>query len=292
MLKPKFPFLPEGRERIGILPWVIAVMMYLTGLTSVGGLNLFGAVDNWGSELQSKLTVQISVADEALRNEQVSASLEVLNDTRGVLAANPISDEEIVGLLEPWLGIGNIIDDLPVPALIDVTLDPAAPASLETLRERLMLSAPDATIDDHDKWLGQVKRLVTVLMVTLSFILGLVLLATVAIIVFGTHSRLSMYKKTVEIMHLIGADDGLISKEFEWRFLAQGLRGGLIGAFAALATLFALSIASGFGGNDLLPSITLDLNALLTLAMIPALSAVMTMITARVTVRRALSRMV
>ena len=292
MLKPRFPFLPEGRERIGILPWVIAVMMYLTGLTSVGGLNLFGAVDNWGSELQSKLTVQISVTDEALRDEQVAAAIDSLESTRGVISAERVSEADVLGLLEPWLGVGNIIDDLPVPALIDVTLDPAAPASLETLKERLMLSAPDAVIDDHQNWLGQVKNLVTVLMMTLAFVLALVLLATVAIIVFGTHSRLSMYKNTVEIMHLIGADDRLISKEFEWRFLAQGLRGGVIGAFAALATLFALSFASGFGGEDLLPSITLDLKALATLAISPVLSAVMTMMTARVTVRRALSRMV
>lgn len=292
MLKPRFPFLPEGRERVGLLPWVIAVMMYLTGLTAVGGVSLYGALGAWSGQLQQRVTVQIITPDDGLREEQTQAALDTLSQIRGVSSARRLSDDEVNLLLEPWLGGGNLVDDLPVPTLIDVELDEAAPATLATLRDRLHQDAPGATLDDHQQWLAQVKRLVSVLVFTLIFILALVLMATVAIVVFGTRSRLAMYDGTVEIMHLIGADDGQISKEFEWRFLNQGLRGGAMGAFAALVTLFALSLSSGFGEMALLPTLTLDLQNLLLLLLIPLISAVMTMVTARLTVMRALKRMV
>lgn len=292
MIKPRFPFLPEGRERVGLLPWVIAVMMYLTALSAVGGIMLYGALGSWSGELQQRVTVQIIAAEDALREEQTDAAIELLSDIRGVASVQRLSDAEVNLLLEPWLGGGNLVDDLPVPVLIDVELDARAPASLETLRDRLRNAAPNAVLDDHQQWLGQVKRLISVLVFTLAFILSLVLAATVAIVIFGTRSRLSMYDQTVEIMHLIGADDRQISREFEWRFLNQGLRGGAIGAFAALVTIFALSLSSGFGDSAFLPNLTLDMPMLFLLLMVPPLAAVMTMLTARITVMKSLKRMV
>jgi len=292
MMKPRFPFLPEGRERIGLLPWVIAVMMYLTGLSAVGGIMLYGALGAWSGELQQRVTVQIITAEDALREEQSDAAIAALSEIRGVASVQRLSDADVNLLLEPWLGGGNLVDDLPVPVLIDVELDARAPASLDTLRDRLRNAAPNAVLDDHQQWLGQVKRLISVLVFTLAFILALVLAATVAIVIFGTRSRLSMYDQTVEIMHLIGADDRQISREFEWRFLNQGLRGGAIGAFAALVTLFALSLSSGFGDSAFLPNLKINIPVLFLLLMIPPLAAIMTMLTARITVMKSLKRMV
>lgn len=292
MIKPRFPFLPEGRERVGLLPWVIAVMMYLTSLSAVGGVMLYGALGAWSGELQQRVTVQVITAEDGLREEQAEAAINALSTIRGVASVQRLSDADVGLLLEPWLGAGNLVDDLPVPALIDVELDARAPASLDTLRDRLRNAAPNAVLDDHQQWLGQVKRLVSVLVFTLVFILALVLAATVAIVIFGTRSRLSMYDQTVEIMHLIGADDRQISREFEWRFLNQGLRGGAIGAFAALVTLFALSLSSGFGDSAFLPDLTINMPMLLLLVMIPPLAAIMTMLTARITVMKSLKRMV
>lgn len=291
MLKNRFPFLPEGRERIGLLPWVIAVMMYLTGLSAVGGVLLYGALEDWSGELQQRVTVQIIAPEDAMREEQAEAALTALADMRGVKAAQRLSDTDVNLLLEPWLGGGDLVDDLPVPVLIDVELDARAPASLDTLRDRLRNAAPNAVLDDHQQWLGQVKRLVSVLVFTLVFILALVLMATVAIVIFGTRSRLAMYEQTVEIMHLIGADDRQISREFEWRFLNQGLRGGAIGAFAALVTLFALSLSSGLGDSAFLPGIEVNLPVFLLLLIVPAIAALMTMLTARITVMKSLKSM-
>lgn len=292
MLRPKFPFLPEGKSSGGILPWVIAVMMYLTALAAIGSLALSKGMSAWSGELDLRLTVQVVHDVERIRNEQVDAVIDALSKTRGVASVQRLSNDETAALLEPWLGEGAALDDLPVPALIDVELDPLAPATPETLGEILARVAPDARLDGHSRWLGQVKRLGGVIVGTLSVILALVLLATIAIVVFGTRARLAMYDQTVEIMHLIGADDALIAREFQWRFLLQGLRGGLIGALAALFTLFLLGLSGGSSELGLLPQIEFDFEMLVILLSVPLISGLLTMITARATVLRALHRLV
>ncbi|MFZ5608063.1 MAG: cell division protein FtsX [Pseudomonadota bacterium] len=292
MMRPPFAFLPEGRAAKGLLPWVIAVMMYLSALAAVGGLALSFAMATWSGELDRRLTVQIVTPDAAARKAQQEAAVKALAAMRGVAAARALDAEETARLLEPWLGAGNVVADLPVPALIDIELDAMAPATPATLRQALARVAPDARLDDHQRWLGEVRRLLGVVIATLAVIFLLVVLATIAIVIFGTRARLAMYDQTVEILHLIGASDGAIAREFQWRFLLQGLRGGLIGAGAALVTLLILGVVAGRLDAGLLPSLRLDLSILAVIALIPFLAGLLTMATARFTVLHALKRMV
>ena len=50
--------LPEGRLA-GPMPWVIAIMMFLTVLAAAAGLGLGGAAASLGQDLGGRLTVQI-----------------------------------------------------------------------------------------------------------------------------------------------------------------------------------------------------------------------------------------
>ena len=52
----------------------------------------------------------------------------------GVTEVRPFSREELAKLLEPWLGSGLALDDLPVPRVIVVKLAPDANVDLAGLR--------------------------------------------------------------------------------------------------------------------------------------------------------------
>ena len=79
----------------------------------------------------------------------VAEVLRILNATPGVRAAEPMPAAEIERLLEPWLGAAASLSDLPVPALISVTLDAAAPPDLNSLSRRIAEAAPGAELNRH-----------------------------------------------------------------------------------------------------------------------------------------------
>lgn len=291
MLTPRFRFLPQGRDSGGLLPWVIAVMMYLCALGLAIGMALEQSVHGWSAAMARQVTVQIATADDGSRDAQRAAAVRALQTVPGVRAVKAMSAAETVGLLEPWLGVGNVSADLPVPAMINVDLDAASPADLDSLRRALKGAAPDAVVDDHQRWLGDLTKLARVIEVTVYIIFVLLVLATVAIVIFGTRSRLATYRPTIEIMHMMGAEDRLIAGEFQYRFMLHGFRGGLIGAVAALLTLLAIMLLTNRLADGLLPMLNVRPVNIAALLGIPLLSAVVTMITARLTVVQALREM-
>ena len=113
-------FLPSENIHGRLLPWVIAVMVFLAGLAMLVALGLQMTARTWHQGLAQSLTVQVINADRTARDKEVAAALAELRKTPGVASAEEETGEEVAALLEPWLGKGNVGPDLPIPALIDV----------------------------------------------------------------------------------------------------------------------------------------------------------------------------
>ena len=290
----KLSFLPSGKDRDSgsLLPWVIAVMVYLSALALVGSLGLHGTVSRWTVDITHTLTVQISNPDSAARSSQAQAAVTRLTATPGVTSAHILGKAEIDKLLEPWLGQGNVTDDLPVPVLIDVTVDPHMVINKSALAASLRQVAPDATLDDHQQWIGQLMMLANIIEITAIGIVFLILLATIIIVMFGAKAGMSSHHETIETLHIMGARDGTIAAAFQRRFMVYGLKGGVFGLILAGVTVGALiNVASNLGGGLLLPT-TLSTTEIATLVALPFLAGLIAMLTARFTVMSALARMV
>ena len=65
--------------------------------------------------------------------------------------------ETAEALLRPWVG-DAVLPDLPLPYLVTVRLDRAAPASAVSLSRALAEAGVDATVDDHSLWRREVER--------------------------------------------------------------------------------------------------------------------------------------
>lgn len=282
--------LPDSsKESLGILPWVIAVMVYLCALAMAGGFGLRGAASNWTADLAQKATLQISAADPANRDTLAGQALAAIAHMDGIANVQMVSKAQIASLLEPWLGTGNVTDDLPVPALIDITLNNGTSADqLAAIESRARTIVPGAKLDTHQQWLGELTTLTRSISWTANLIVVLVALATAAIVAFGTRSGLASHRPTIEILHMMGAPDVLIANEFQRRFLIQGLLGGVIGLLFALMTIFGLGILAQRAGQGLIASVSLSPFIWICLILLPIFSAALTMLTARITVFRAL----
>lgn len=288
----KQPVLVPDSEGAGrFLPWVIAVMTFLATLMMAGALATDTAIRGWNTSLTGTLTVEIAADPDADMGARVEDAVTLLRATAGIRDARPLPRDEIALLLEPWLGQNNLIDDLPVPRLIDVQLDDAHDLDIERLSERLAERVPGARVDDHTAWLDRLVHLARGLQLLAAGIVLLIGLAMTCVVVFATRAAFAAHHDVIEVLHLIGARDAYIARDFQNHALAMGLRGGLAGLVLAALTLVPLAYAANDLGMSVLPDLPWPPLPTALLLLIPAAAALIALITARTTVLRALSRM-
>jgi cell division transport system permease protein len=282
--------LPEGRLA-GPMPWVIAIMMFLTVLAAAAGLGLAGAASRLDDQIGSRITIQVVEADPVLRDRQAAAAAAALTGLPGVVAVRPVPDAEIQALLEPWLGAGLTRTDLPVPALIDIDLTPEARARIDRLRGIVAAVAPAARVDDHAQWLAPLARLIG----TLQWLaVGLVLLmvgATAATVVLAARAALDTHRNTIEILHLMGATDLQVARLFQRRIALDALFGGLVGFILGGLVLIAIGDRVTALGSELLGSAAIPPQGWFVLIALPAFGVLLAMLVARLTILRALGRL-
>jgi len=277
----------EGASRY--LPWVIAVMVFLGALAIAVSATLNRAVNYVEDNVRGSVTVELPAmsGDQQARTGRAVA---LLRSTAGVISVRPLKKGEMVALLEPWLGRGNVSDDLPIPQLIDVTLDKDYPADMTFLEQRLQKEVPGARVDDHQHWLGKFSRFSGIVQV-LTFGAIILVITTIAIVVvFSAHAALASHRSIVELLHLIGAHDQFVAQHFQRSALMLGLKGGVIGISAA-----ALAIAVIWQSVSAILPATEDWlsNAILIilLVLLPIVAALAASLTVRLAVMRTLKRM-
>lgn len=290
MLRP-IRFLPSENIHGRLLPWVIAVMVFLAGLAMLVALGLQMTAHTWHQGLAQSLTVQVINADSTARDKEVAAALAELRKTPGVASAEEETGEEVAALLEPWLGKGNVGPDLPIPALIDVRVADGHKVDAAALGAALAKVAPSARVDAHERWLADLLVLMRIVQWVGGMIVALVGLATVAIIIFATRAGLATHRETVEIVHMMGAKDSTIAGAFQWRFLWVGIKGAIIGLLALGAGMGIVHLINQRLEGALLPQLVPPPEVLASLLILPIVAGLLTMLTARFAVMRALSDM-
>jgi cell division transport system permease protein len=237
------------------------------------------------------VTVSLPSIEDAGRGErEMAAAIAMLNATRGVVSAVPVPPEELKALVEPWLGTAKPEVDLPLPRLIDVTLDPRAKPDLPALQERLGAVIQGATIGVEAMSRDRAERL-AIFFRTWSRALGsAALLAMLALVGLITLASLRMNGDNVELLRFMGARDRHLAREFERHALLSSLQGGVIGFALALLTVVGLLYSSR--RMDLAEAIELGLRPLdwLLLACLPVIIALLAMAVARITAHWGLAR--
>ena len=282
--------LPEGRLA-GPMPWVIAIMMFLTVLAAAAGLGLRNAARSLDADIGDRITIQIVEANPDFREAQARIAIDTLRKLAGVRAIRRIEAEEMRTLLEPWLGAGGLDADLPVPVMIDVDLAPEAYHRLDSIRAAVVDVAPSARVDDNAQWLAPLAKLIDALKWLASGLVLLMIGATAATVVLAARAALDTHRATIEVLHLMGATDIQVARLFQRRIALDALFGGIVGLAAAAAVLTVIGYRIGALGSELLGSAGLPLANWLILAALPAGGVVLAMLVARVTILRALGRL-
>ena len=282
-----------------LLPWIIALMVYLAALALAVVMVVDAVVGGWDQGLSGTMTVQImpdiSTSEPAEKRwaknaKALDRTLALLRGTPGVISAESLSVEETFSLLAPWLGEGSQVDDLEIPRLVDVRVDPETGPDITTVKQRLM-GIPGVLVDDHGLWLESLVKLARSVEVIALAIVFCISLAAMATVVFTTRSGITVHHGTIEVLHLIGAQDVYIARQFQFHAMVQGLRGGVVGLVLAAVTLAILGALAGGIDLPLFPALVLSPWQWGALVAMPVASSVIIMMTARITVLRSLAKM-
>jgi len=283
--------LPEGRLA-GPMPWVIAIMMFLTVLAASAGLGLGAAARSLGDDLAGKLTVQIVEADPVVRDRQAAAVVDTLKRLSVVRSVDRLDQAEMAALLEPYLGEGGLAgDELPVPALIDVSLSDGGARAVDDVSAAIRSAAPAARMDRHARWLAPLTGLIDSLRWLAIALVLLMAAATAAAVVLAARAALNTHRFTIDVLHLMGSTDTQIAWLFQRRIALDALFGGVVGLTAATAVLLILGARVSEIGSDLLGAVTLRTESWAMIAALPVAGAMLAMLAARITVLRTLRRM-
>lgn len=283
--------LPLDRDPSGrFLPWLVAVMVYLAALALICAVAANKIVERWDQGLSGQMTVQVPFS-ESPGDKSADEIVAVLRGTAGILEAEILGADEVARLLEPWLGSGAAYQDLPMPILIAVRVDPAAPPDMSTLRRRLTQIAPGTVLDDHQSWLGKLLDVARSVQLVAILVVGLVGASAVTMVIFATRMGLSVHGRVIELLHLIGAQDSYVARQFQAHALRLALRGGVLGLLLAVLTVVVVANLLGRGDVLGIPELTPLSIEWSLLPLLPLVVAVIAMITARLTVLRTLGRM-
>lgn len=275
------------------LPWLIAFMVYLAALSVVATSIMQSVSSRWERGVSDTLTVQIPPAQSVQKDQsQIEGALKILRAHPAVVLAEPMSKAKVFDLLEPWLGASTNMNNMPLPHLIDVSLRTSKGLNGEALVHELNKVAPGATLDDHRIWLDRLIRMSQTLEWGAYIVLALILLATVGTIFFVTRTGLAIHQDVIEVLHLIGAQDSYIARQFAEHALHLALKGGLYGLAAAGPTFGGFAYLYRQIDSALLPQIDITPIQWALVLTLPVLAAVMGYLTARSTVLRTLARMV
>lgn len=277
-----------------LLPWIISVMVYLAILMLAGVLVLAGATASWETGLSGRYTVQIPPLDGETSEEseqRLGRAINVLKRSPGIASAKKVPLTEVAASLEPWLGAGTSVLDLPLPHLIDVTLNPEQTADLKQLRQQLTIAVEGSSLDDHGVWRQQVADFILALQILAAGVITLIAACAVFAVVFATRSGIAVHRDVIQVLHLIGATDGYIAGQFQHHALRLALKGGFAGTGLAAVTLSIFIWGVVEFDPLLMPDLQFAAWHWAAISMVPVAASIIAMRAARATVLRALERM-
>lgn len=283
----------------GFLVLLIALMTFLGVMALAGSFALSSLAYHWTSGLENKMTIEIPAErpNNSLRGQddikklarQVETHLRAQNFIRDVKV---LGQSDVMALLSPWLGEDTAaVTDMPLPGLVSVDFNTMNDELFAEMRADLEKIVPNIVLDRHESWLGDILKLTGALQFATLLISLMIAVTTVIAIAGAVKSRIAIHLKDVELLHLMGASDRYISRQFQRHALILALQGASVGTLAGACVLGVIALVTGDTAQSLLPEFRLDMMHIFTLAALPALACLIAAMTAKITVLRELSLM-
>ncbi len=273
------------------IPWVVALMTYLATIAFICAMTTTATIDQWDQGSYSKITVEIPPFLEDLKQSnqyQIQDSsqkiLLYLRKVPDIKSFRLLNRSEVLSMLQPWFGDVQQFQNLPLSTFIDIELDPKIEIELTQFIHNIQEIVPTARVESHKIWKSNLLNIAYAIKIIGLIIVLLVIVASFCVVAFISQTSLIIHRRIIEILHLIGAKNSYIAKQFRAYAFQLGMIGSVFSIALTALTLEGISyLTEGLDISFLTNTIsTWDLWAIIIF--MPAMITAFMMFSARFTV--------
>jgi cell division transport system permease protein len=240
MSLPRHLFTPAFRQQhLGrSFAAIVGIMVFIASFATAAESALLTVSYLWGQTVETRLTVEIpAITDEATisQAERVKQATSILRAMPEIGLVMPLSDDDVVRLMEPWFNQGDLLKSLPLPTLIDVERKHGTNISAEQIETEIRKAVGDARVDDHGAWTQDVWRLVRGLSIIGGVTIALTGITLIIAVSLICRAVMAAEHETISLLHLLGTDDKDIAHHFQLQAERISLRAASVGFLIALA---------------------------------------------------------
>lgn len=291
--------IPTDDEETSVFMYVLSsIYMYLFVIVLAMVMAINTMVSNWEKDILGAITVQVApIEDENKKididktQEQLNKVLQFMENVSGVKSVNVIDNKTVEKLMTPWLGNKVDISSLPIPQLLDVQLDENAEINYDEITRGLHKVASNASIDNHRLWLNRLLKFAGSLKTLALSVLLMVMGICAFSIYYSSRTSLGININSIEILHIIGAQDKYIAKQYARSYAKIGFFSGVIGLIFAVPSIILVSKYGISTGSGLINGAGLSSFHWIVIMITPLFSLFYAMVTAYYTVRKTLEKM-
>lgn len=222
------------------LPWVIGLMIYVIMLTSTFALALSFYIHATTQTEFSQLTLEIPASLSQNRTQIERDALERLGHFPQIMSIRPVSSQQIQSTILPWLDPEkegqNTLTTLPFPILIDIIFKKHITDEESDLVKELRQIFPDASLILHGELLEHLYEWLETLEWLAWGSAGIFLTVALLAVASAVRTGVAIHTPIMEILHLMGASEKYISRQFQQQTLKTTLKSLLLAGFLLVIT--------------------------------------------------------
>ena len=271
--------------------WIVGLMVFLLSLVFVGAISLSSSLGQWNLGGIGRLTIELPLHGVENPESMIQDIVMTLQKVPGVARVKPVDNQEVLKVLQPWVGQVDLLQDLTLPALIDVDMKSGVTANIPEITAVLHRFSTGIRIEEHSQWQHMLEKLRLSLEVMAYLFIGLIGATVMVTITLVTRSSLATHASIIDVLRLVGAKNSYIARKFQRRAFWLALKGGAWGVIVALPTIFLLNWLSLHLGVSEALKPTLSLTLLAIILSLPFIVGGISLMAARLSVIRTLSRL-
>lgn len=238
--------IPSGNISGQALVAVIAIMTFLSSLTLIGVDLIQRAANSWSDQMSYEATIQIHPVENVDIKKSLDDAVKLVKTFHGIEDAKIVDQKATERLLEPWLGKGLNLSELPLPRLIVVTLKENKEIDFQAIEQAIRTQIPGGQFDDHHVWISRFSTMAHTTVFIGFSILTLVLGSLILTVIFATRNALAENAHIINVLYFLGTETLFIARQFDWHFFKTALRGALYGGVTSALLFSAFTLWTNY----------------------------------------------
>lgn len=224
---------------------MMVVMGFMTLFSTIGFISVQTMTAGWYKDVSNRLTIEISAIDEA--TETIFTPQAIAQNV--VAIKNLLANDPIIQTLTTHDHPRDLIAEamslnLPLPVFITLTLNPERAINAEDrIIRNIKMITPQTKVTTAESWQRDIDRTALSLQILFGGLALSLVLVSIVMIYAIIAAQLKAHEQTITLIHLMGADSGVIAGLFQkgiFMPICLGTSVGLALAFLGLMPFLSL----------------------------------------------------